>query len=139
MSEQLSSTRMQASPPVQAPVAQGIERRPPEAEAQVRILPGAPRFFQVESVAPMDDHGTAGPPSRYRPPLGEAHPPPAPRSCAVRRTLVPRTAAFSPPVPRTSLVPEQPAPGLSRRRVEAGAGWKPVSDAGGPGGAGCRR
>ena len=26
-----------------APVAQGIERRPPEPEAQVRILPGAPR------------------------------------------------------------------------------------------------
>ncbi len=27
-----------------APVAQGIERRPPEAEAQVRILPGAPTW-----------------------------------------------------------------------------------------------
>ena len=30
-----------------APVAQGIEHRPPEAVAQVRILPGAPSFPSV--------------------------------------------------------------------------------------------
>ncbi len=33
-----------------APVAQGIEHRPPEAVAQVRILPGAPAKAQVNGL-----------------------------------------------------------------------------------------
>ena len=38
-----------------APVAQGIEHRPPEAGAQVRILPGAPKkplVRNLETIAP---------------------------------------------------------------------------------------
>ena len=39
-------TSLPGAKPTLAPVAQGIEHRPPEAGAQVRILPGAPKGRQ---------------------------------------------------------------------------------------------
>ena len=86
--------------PVQAPVAQGIEHRPPEAVAQVRILPGAPRFFLVETMAPWR-------PRHRRTTLHAGHGPravPAP-ACAARTSATARC-------PR-------PGPGRIGRRTRA--------------------
>ena len=44
-----------------APVAQGIERRPPEPEAQVRILPGAPTARTMAAMSdPRQMHAPSG-------------------------------------------------------------------------------
>src|SRR5689334_2596573 len=47
--------RLLASAPSPAPVAQGIEHRPPEAGAQVRILPGAPTKWLVNRLQVIAD------------------------------------------------------------------------------------